>query len=192
MYLKLCVLPLSVLMLLACKKLDADKTTIKQPETSELTTTQQPQVPEILVGKKERKDIEAEPYGSLWYQDNYQQYVTDKQAIKKLKKALKPVSKLEIFMGTWCGDSKREVPRMFKILDEAGFDFEKLTLITVTRDKDTPEGYETDMDITNVPTFIFYENGKETNRIVELPVESLEKDMISILGDNNYKHIYAK
>jgi hypothetical protein len=51
---------------------------------------------------------------------------------------------------------------------------------------------EDGFDITNVPTFIFYRNGKEINRIVESPVISLEKDMLSILAGEVYKHTYAE
>ncbi len=34
-------------------------------------------------------------------------------------------------MGTWCGDSKRETPRFYKILDETGFNQNNFELITV-------------------------------------------------------------
>ena len=54
------------------------------------------------------------------------------------------------------------------------------------------EEFEKGLNITNVPTFIFYKNGKEVNRIVESPRVSLEQDMIDIINGNNYKHIYIQ
>jgi len=49
---------------------------------------------------------------------------------------------------------------------------------------------EKDLNITNIPTFIFYKNGKEMHRIVESPMESLEKDMLKIITGQPYKHAY--
>ena len=58
------------------------------------------------------------------------------------------------------------------------------------RDKKTPTGSATGNGITNVPTFIFYKDGKEVNRIVESPVEFLEDDILAILSGSDYKHTY--
>ena len=58
------------------------------------------------------------------------------------------------------------------------------------RDKKTPTGSATENGITNVPTFIFYKDGKEVNRIVESPVEFLEDDILAILSGSDYKHTY--
>src|SRR5690606_18438893 len=92
----------------------------------------------------------------------------------------------------WCEDSQRETPHFYKILDAANFDESKLTLITVSEEKTTPQGYEEGKNITNVPTIIFYKNDKELGRIVEYPIESLEKDMFAILSGKDYKHAYAE
>jgi hypothetical protein len=43
-----------------------------------------------------------------------------------------------------------------------------------------------------VPTFIFMKDGQELGRIVEYPLESLEKDMAKILSGVDYKHAYAE
>ena len=60
------------------------------------------------------------------------------------------------------------------------------------RNKTTPGAFEEGLNITNVPTFIFYNNKKEINRIVESPVENLEQDFLSIVSGKPYKHIYAE
>lgn len=143
-----------------------------------------------LVGIKKRADLKTAPYNT-WFAANYDTYDIDESAVKKIKPLLKDVT-IKVFMGTWCGDSKHQTPPFYKILDAAKYDEEKLTLITVSRAKTTPEKYEEGLDIIKVPTFIFYKNGKEINRIVEYPVASLEKDMLAILSGKKYKHAYAE
>ena len=144
--------------------------------------------PDMLVGKQNRKALEQEPFGS-WFNKNYEEYTVDQETVSELAPYLKIIS-IKAFMGTWCGDSKRETPTFYKILDKANFDYSNLELITVTRAKDTPEGYEKDLDIIRVPTFIFYKNGKEIGRYVEFSRESLEKDMLAIVSGAPYKHSY--
>ena len=39
---------------------------------------------------------------------------------------------------------------------------------------------------------IFLKKNEEINRIVEFPVETLQKDIIKILSNNNYKHAYSE
>ena len=60
----------------------------------------------------------------------------------------------------------------------------------MTRDKTTPQDYEAGLDITNIPTFIFFKDGVELGRIVEFAVEDLESDMIKVLSGQPYKHAY--
>ena len=88
-------------------------------------------------------------------------------------------------MGTWCGDSKREVPKFYKLLDEAQFPLDRLTMVGVSREranyKQSPGGEEEGLHIARVPTFIFYKDGEEINRFVETPVQSLEEDVLQLL-----------
>lgn len=142
-----------------------------------------------LLGLKKRADLETEPYAS-WFSANYKEYEVDQNTARQLKPLLEHIT-IKVFMGTWCGDSKRQTPPFYKILDAVNYNEEKLTLITVSRAKTTPENYEKGLDIKKVPTFIFYKDGKELNRIVEYPIESLEKDMLTILSGKAYKHAYA-
>ncbi|MCB0375805.1 MAG: thioredoxin family protein, partial [Sinomicrobium sp.] len=143
----------------------------------------------VLLGVKKRSDLEAAPYNT-WFTANYEAYETDQDVIRQLKPLLKGIT-ITIFMGTWCGDSKEQTPHFYKILDAAGYNEKKLTLITVSRNKTTPEQHEAGRNIIRVPTIIFYKNGSELNRIVEYPIESLEKDMLAILSGAPYKHAYA-
>lgn len=146
-----------------------------------------------LVGVATKKEFQKEPYGNEWFNDYYSYYETDKDVIKKLKPLVKNI-KIKAFMGTWCDDSRREIPNFYKTMDEAGFNYTNLEMITVN-DKKKAKGLEKGYTITNVPTFIFYKNGKEIGRFVEHAVgdgSTLEGDFLKILSGTKYKHAYQK
>lgn len=145
---------------------------------------------EILLGNISCKDLEQGIYNT-WFIENFNAHQLDSTTLEKVKPLLKDVS-IKLFMGTWCEDSQREVPAMTKILEELNYPEEKLEIIAVSRDKDTPKGLEIGMNINYVPSIIFFKNEKEIGRIVESPVESLEKDMLSILSGKEYKHTYQE
>ncbi len=143
-----------------------------------------------LVGYATKKDFNQEPYASEWFNNYYSYYETDRNTIEALKPFLKDVS-IKVFMGTWCGDSQREIPNFYKILEETNFKQKKLELITVNKQKkanDLEKGY----NILRVPTFIFYKSGKEIGRFVEHTINgaSLEHDMLQIVANKGYKHAY--
>ena len=144
----------------------------------------------MLTGAIQKKDFKEAPY-SFWFDRNYDSYTVDEATVKEIKKHLKGVT-IKAFMGTWCGDSKRETPHFYKIMDAAGFDYNNLQLAAVDRTKRTPENLEEGLNVFRVPTFIFYKNGKEIGRYVEYPRETLEKDMLAILSGKPYKHSYEQ
>ena len=124
-----------------------------------------------------------------WYKNNYEAYAVDQTLVEKFKEPLKNYQIL-VFLGTWCGDSKREVPRFIKILDAANFPDENLKIVALDRRKEfykkSPTGEEWGLNIKRVPTFIFYKNGKEVNRIIETPNNTLENDILDILTTESY------
>ena len=143
-----------------------------------------------LVGFANKESFSDDAYKG-WFTRNYDSYKTDKATIDALKKSLKGY-KVKGFMGTWCGDSKRETPRFYKVLEEAGFNLKNVELVTVNRSKRTPDNLQEGLDIKRVPTFIFYKNGKEVGRYVEYPRETLEKDILKIVTGKEYKHSYDR
>jgi thiol-disulfide isomerase/thioredoxin len=95
---------------------------------------------------------------------------------------------IKIVMGTWCPDSRREVPRFMRVLNAWQFPTDKLTFIGVDDTKQSPVGEYDKLDIHRVPTFIIYKNNLEAGRIIENPATSLEQDLVNILtGMNNNK-----
>lgn len=136
-----------------------------------------------LLGVIKQEQLTKAPY-SEWYNSHADEYSVDQGALAELDALLSGVE-IKIVMGTWCHDSKREVPRFYKIMNGHNANIE---MIGLDRKKQAPNGETQGMGITNTPTFVFYKNGKELNRIVETPRESLEKDMVKILKGESYRH----
>jgi thiol-disulfide isomerase/thioredoxin len=87
-----------------------------------------------------------------------------------------------LILGTWCPDSKREVPRFFKILDQAGIGLDKVTMVAVDRSKKDAEGLTVKHEVLRVPTFVFFRDGQEIGRVTERAVTTLENDVAMIVG----------
>jgi hypothetical protein len=146
----------------------------------------------LLLGIHPRRDLEQPPFAS-WFDTGYTTYSVDSAAVSLLRPLLAGRT-FEIFMGTWCPDSRREVPRMFKVLDACKVPYDHIRLVMVDyRDsayKQSPGHEERSREIIHVPDLIVLEGSGEQGRIVESPVASLEKDLLSIAGGANYTPNY--
>jgi thiol-disulfide isomerase/thioredoxin len=151
------------------------------------------QVTPDLLGVCSLAQLEKEPYAD-WYQPNFKGYLPNDQVISDLKKANPSQYTLKIFFGSWCGDTKRELPRMAKILERLSFPSKNLVLIGVDNSteeyKQSPQREEAGLNIYRVPTFIIYKNNKEVGRIVEYPTETLERDLLKIFSKQEYTPNY--
>jgi len=146
-----------------------------------------------ITSKKVKKDGREMLYGQITPEQLYfdypewkeieESYQPQAEFIDKLK-SVKNKTKVIVFLGTWCHDSKREVPHFFKIIHDAGLENQlKIELWAVDREKnldnDLPQKYQ----IEYVPTFIFERDGKELGRIIESPGSYfLEEDIWDILS----------
>lgn len=137
----------------------------------------------ILIGLSQRSDFEEREYFKEWFNEGFVNYEIDEETLSKISEVDSDIT-LECFMGTWCGDSRREVPRMYKILDQITFDEKKLIIVSVDRKMVSPGGEQKGKDIHHVPTLIFYKEGTEIGRIIESSVRTLEEDFVDILFGN--------
>jgi hypothetical protein len=119
-----------------------------------------------------------------WFTAGYDDYIPESLYINYLLDLRWDNVTISVVMGTWCSDSRREVPRFLKIMDIMGIPEEKISFIGTDMDKRSPIGGFEEMDIQRVPTFIFFVNNSEAGRIIEVPTASLEEDMVSILFTN--------
>jgi thiol-disulfide isomerase/thioredoxin len=87
-----------------------------------------------------------------------------------------------VFFGTWCPDSRREVPRFLKVADMAHMLTDHIKLYGLDRSKKSADGLTDQYGVERVPTFIFLKGGDEIGRITEFPETTIEGDMLSILA----------
>jgi thiol-disulfide isomerase/thioredoxin len=93
---------------------------------------------------------------------------------------------LVVAMGTWCSDSREQIPHLWKILDELGTasPFAEVKLLGVDRSKKVvPSASFPYGPVEKVPTIVVTLGGSEVGRIVETPLAgSLEEDLVRILA----------
>jgi thiol-disulfide isomerase/thioredoxin len=137
--------------------------------------------------------LQKAPY-DVWFKKNYADYKPTPSVIEQLKALKINDFKIKIFFGTWCGDTKREMPRLLKVLDDIGFPKEKITFIALSMDdstrKQSKNREERGYNIFRVGCYVFEKNGVEVNRINELPALSMERDVLAIFSNQNYTPQY--
>jgi len=134
-----------------------------------------------ILGYFKRSQITSSLH-SEWFTEEYNGYSPAPDAVNKLTTTDMSQVTIKIVLGTWCPDSRREVPRFLKIADIINFPSDKITYIGVDNTKLSPIGEYESLGIERVPTFIIYKNNIEAGRIIETPVSSLEQDMVNILN----------
>jgi hypothetical protein len=142
----------------------------------------------LLLGPVEAADILA---AFPDWPEELEGWQPDAAAVAELAAVTTPTDILCV-MGTWCGDSQREVPRFWRLLADAGNPNLRLNMVAVGRTGDDGADrvladlglggdYRAEYGIEKVPTFIFSQEGLEVGRIVETPVVSLAADAAGIL-----------
>jgi len=152
----------------------------------------------VAQGKYTNKDNEQQQWGDItvqdlksspfdtWYNESQLYYTPEinSELASKIKKS-KDLEVL-IYMGTWCSDSQEWVPKFVKLWEMMGLTMENVKIIGVhdadDKRKHAPDRSDIKYNIEMVPTFIFFEKGKEIGRIIEYPETELENDVANILG----------
>jgi len=143
------------------------------------SVTVKPAAPEeaALVGPTTREKVEASPE---WVQAEVDAK-PDAGAAQALG-AVEPGAEVTVFLGTWCGDSRREVPRLWKALDaEGGAVPFQIRYVGVDHDKKQPADLLKENDVRYLPTFIVRRGGHEVGRIVETSPHGVEQDLLALL-----------
>lgn len=115
-----------------------------------------------------------------WFGEEFLTWAPNMTIAAELPARMKDVHLLCV-LGTWCGDSRREVPRLLRLMQLTGLDPATLTLYGVDRAKRSPDGEERRWGIERVPTIIVLRGETEIGRIIESPTRSLEADLLGIL-----------
>ena len=117
------------------------------------------------------------------YRERRESYAPDLSELEYLATAIHPDDRMEVFLGTWCSDSQREVPKFLKILDVMREKYNRslpVSFVAVDRSKSKPEAAIEGHHLEKVATFIYYRGDKELGRIVEKPTGLLEDDLLAI------------
>ena len=110
-----------------------------------------------LCGPFELNDLTTDTTYSSWYNENFESFqpeLKNKDWAEKLKK-----TQVDIYIVTWCGDSKTWLPRFMKLCSELGLEEDQINLIALyngdEKYKQGPNSEEVGKKIHRVPTFIF-------------------------------------
>jgi thiol-disulfide isomerase/thioredoxin len=159
-----------------------------EPVVTQTEPVTQEEESDILVGKIEHEDLQKAAF-SAWYDPMYKSFKPNEEALQTIKENINDYD-IVMFMGTWCADSQREVPKLYKILELSDYDLDRMEVRAVREDKTLPDDRQKEYDVTYVPTIIFYKDGEEAGRFVEYPQEDFEDDIAKIVSGKEYKHSY--
>jgi len=107
-----------------------------------------------------------------------------------MKSLVRADDRVEIYMGTWCPDSVREVPKFLRIREDLKSQFGvelPATFVALDRAKQQPASLIAGKDIQKIATFIYYRGDRELGRIVERPNSLLEDDLLAIIEHGTQK-----
>lgn len=117
-----------------------------------------------------------------WQSDSADDYTPKLFYVEKIKEIMANENvRFVMFSGSWCGDSKNEVPKFFKIIADMHLLKNYVELYGIDRNKNDQDGIAQSLKIEKVPTLVIYRGGKEKGRIVEFPIKSWEEDIFDIL-----------
>jgi thiol-disulfide isomerase/thioredoxin len=137
-------------------------------------------VPEeaVLLGPVSREKVEAVPE---WVQAEVD--ARPEAAAAAALAAVEPGAEVTVYLGSWCGDSRREVPRFWKALDAAGAAVPfTVRYVAVDRQKKEPADAVAQDGIRYLPTFIVRRGGHEVGRVVETSPKGIESDLLALLN----------
>lgn len=90
-------------------------------------------------------------------------------------------AEITVYLGTWCSDTRRELARLWRALDEVGvISSMEISYIGVDRDLQEPRELVAGIGLQLVPTFVVRRNGQEVGRVVEMAPNGIELDLLAL------------
>lgn len=110
-------------------------------------------------------------------------YDFDRKVVKQINEIIKSDNNYSfvLFSGSWCSDSRFEMPKIIDLIHHLEVDNNQLEIIGVSRDKTEPRQYVQKYGIHYVPTLIVLHNNIEIGRFIETPKKSWEEDILEII-----------
>jgi hypothetical protein len=135
--------------------------------------------PEVALGQLTRDQVEQlDPR----FVEAQATAIIDTAAARELA-AVAAGAELKVYLGTWCSDSRREVGRFWRVLDELA-DVVPFTIeyVGVDRRKVEPAALLAGAEVHYVPTFVVSRDGVECGRVVEQAPHGIERDLADLLA----------
>lgn len=134
---------------------------------------------------------EPAPWVGVYHRDDYLAQCTWKRKIdsryrpkpdvRNRLKALRDSADVTLFLGTWCSDSRRHVPRFMLLYPD--LPIRNMTVVGVDTGKKDAGGLWKTLGVDSVPTFVFFDPyGVEMGRIKVKPrKERIEEAVLRVL-----------
>jgi hypothetical protein len=133
-----------------------------------------------MLGPVSRASIETE-LGSWRREIERSRMLVDEDVARSLR-TVPPGAEVDVFLGTWCRDSRRLVSRLFVALEVAGEPLPfSIRYVGVDRQRHAPRGLTDGVDLRYVPTIIVHRDGAEVGRIVESAPRGVETELRALL-----------
>jgi thiol-disulfide isomerase/thioredoxin len=136
----------------------------------------------IIIGEFPRSVLETDST-YYWFAAGYRSYETDKDIIPQIANRKNDYTFI-LVLGTWCSDSKRDVPKFFKVMDLAGVQENQILLFGVDRAKKGSDEITERYAVKRVPTIIMLKKGEEIGRITEMPRKTIEYDLAEMIRND--------
>ena len=119
------------------------------------------------------------------YRERRDAYTPDVTVLEMIKSHVRADDRMEVYLGTWCDDSQREVPKLLRVLDDLRAQFGTgipVAFFALDRSKQEPAELLKGKSITRLSTFLYLRGGKEIGRIEERPEGLMEDALLTILA----------
>ena len=101
-----------------------------------------------------------------WMNSDISWYKPNAEVLNNLT-AVKDSVYIMALIGTWCEDSHYIFPQLLKMLNQAGYNMNNLTIIGIDRPKVSITSLSQALGLKKTPTIIVFKNGKELGRVEE-------------------------
>lgn len=154
---------------------------IRPSPTADLSAIESPPLPHSMGSMTAERMLASVPE----YARRKGEYEPDRDVVQMMSTSIRPDDRLEVYLGTWCDDSQREVPKLLKLIEALRSDYGidlPVSYVAVNRAKKEPSDLIEGKDIEKVATFIYYRGNQELGRIVEKPIGVFEDDLLQIIA----------
>lgn len=115
------------------------------------------------------------------FETGFRDYHPDKKLVGKLADEAEHIQ-VKVIGGNWCSDTRREVPRLCKVMYYSGIPVSAYEYYRVDKNKKPlAVDFTAGRSIGLVPEIVIFYKGKEAGSIREIPRKSIEADMLAII-----------